>query len=66
MAELCLLRFVLVLLNRNLGRLKPGKCGDPDYLLVMTCRKGESLAMAVCVKCHCVFFLAHAKCKPTS
>lgn len=35
MAELSLLRSVLVPLSRSLCRLKPGKCGDPDYLLVM-------------------------------
>ena len=44
MAELRLLRFVLVPWSRNLVGLKPGKCGDPDDLPVMSypTRRGSS------------------------
>lgn len=44
MAELRLLRFVLMPWSRSPMELKPGKRGDPDYLPVMSypTRRGSS------------------------
>lgn len=56
MAELHVLTFVLVPTSRSLAELKPGKCGDPDYLPVMSypTRRGSSYGN-LCQMLLCVF-----------